>query len=189
MLLVVGGQARKVGKTALAAEIISRFRQYGWTAVKISAHEHGDLDSPYTLKEQTEPGENDSGRYLRAGARRSFWLQVQPGRLPAALPALRETLAAAPHAIVESNSILEYLDPDLYLLVVDFGRTDFKSSALRYVERADALVAITRGLPAPLWDGVPRTLWEGKTLFAAEPPGYVTEGLSTLLAARLSALT
>ncbi len=182
MLLVIGGQSRNVGKTSLAAEIISRFPQYNWTAVKVTQHGHVEPDRPYLLGEELEPGDSDSGRYLRAGARRGFWLRTPPGRLAEAIPALRDILAAGAHTLVESNSILEYFDPDLYLVVLDFACKDFKPSTLRYLHRADALVVIDRG------SEIPRGLWEGKKRFLVRPPDYVTAGLSEFLTERLSAL-
>ena len=180
MLLVVGGQSRNVGKTGLAAAIISQFRQYDWTAVKVTQHGHGEPDRPYVLGEELEPGDSDSGRYLRAGARRSFWLRTPPGRLADAVPALREILAAGTHTLVESNSILEFFNPDLYLVVLDFACKDFKPSTLRYLDRADALVVIDRG------GEIPPGLWEGKKRFLVRPPDYVTEGMSEFLTEALA---
>ena len=145
--------------------------QYNWTAVKVTQHGHGEPDRPYVLDEELEPGDSDSGRYLRAGARRAFWLRTPPGCLGDAIPALRGILAAGAHTLVESNSILEFFDPDLYLVVLDFACKDFKPSTLRYLDRADALVVIDRrqrdsarpvgrekavsGAPAGLCDGRP----------------------------------
>lgn len=187
MLLVVGGHSRNVGKTSLAAGIVSRFRACGWTVVKVTQHGHGQPERPHVL-EEFQPGASDSGRYLSAGARRSFLLRTPAGGLPAALPALRGILAGSSHAIVESDSILEYVDPDLYLVVLDFGCRDFKPSTLRYLDRADALVVIDRGIHAPPWDELPRGVWEGKRRFLVHPPRYVTEGISALVRERLPAL-
>jgi hypothetical protein len=42
--------------------------------------------------------------------------------------------------IVESNSLLQFLKPSLYLAVVDPAKDDFKDSARTALDRADALV-------------------------------------------------
>jgi len=42
-LVVVGGQARKVGKTSVIAGLIRGLNTFVWTAVKISYH-GGDAD-------------------------------------------------------------------------------------------------------------------------------------------------
>jgi hypothetical protein len=181
MLVVIGGHARKVGKTSVAAGLIGRLPEYHWTAVKITPSGAGGL------VEERRPGPSDSGRYLAAGARRSFWLRVAPGRLGDAMPALQEILAGSENALVESGSVLEFLRPDLCLAVVDFACADFKSSALRSLERADALVVIDRGISAPAWRDVPRQLWESKPHFAVFPPDYVAAALCAFVRDRLSA--
>lgn len=200
MLLVVGGHSRNIGKTSVAEGIIRRFRNRNWTAMKITQYGHGVCaegggacgcapetpDHPWALGEEFEPGESDSGRFLAAGARRSFWLRAPTGRLGEAVPAIRKVLASSQHTIVESNSILEHFTPDLYLMVVDFGCEDFKPSSLRFLDRADALVVIDRGINAPLWADVSRGLWDHKKQFLARPPHYVTTAISSLVRERLS---
>ncbi len=42
------------------------------------------------------------------------------------MPALRQRLERARHVILESNSVLKFLRPDLYLTVLDPGTEDFK---------------------------------------------------------------
>ncbi len=174
MLLVVGGHSRKVGKTSVAEGIIRALPACGWTALKISHHHDSE---PWTLTEEFRPGPGDSGRYLAAGARRAFWLRVRPGRLPDALPAVRDLVATAPHTIVESNSILEFLAPDLYLMVLDFGCPDFKASARRFLHYAGAFVVIDRGLGAPPWE-MPPEVWGSRLRFRACPPDYAPHALS-----------
>ncbi len=141
MLIVVGGQGRNVGKTSLAAALIAAFPEAGWTAIKISRHRHGNLGPRgYTLARQRRPDATDSGRYLAAGAARAYWLRTAAGGLRRALPALRRVLRARDHAIVESNSILDFIDPDLYLVVADPSMADAKASARRHRASADLVV-------------------------------------------------
>jgi tRNA(adenine34) deaminase len=77
------------------------------------------------------PGCTDSGRYLAAGAAKSYWMR---GDLERAVAALREILAANDNVIVESNSVLRFIEPDLYLLVVG---GEMKESAKEFADRAD----------------------------------------------------
>src|SRR5947207_7523901 len=51
--------------------------------------------------------------------------------------------------IVESNSLLQFLKPSLYLAVVDPGKEDFKDSARVALDRADALVLRGASLTFP----------------------------------------
>jgi hypothetical protein len=55
----------------------------------------------------------DSSRHLAAGAMRSLWVRVRAGSLAEAMPCIRAELSSAANVILESNSVLEYLKPDL----------------------------------------------------------------------------
>jgi hypothetical protein len=145
----------------------------------------GGREHNYAISEEYEPGPSDTGRYLGAGARRAFWLRTPAGQLAGARPQLEKIFANARHVIVESNSIVELYKPDIYLVVLDFGCEDFKPSALRYLDRADAFVVIDRGINIPLWEEVARGRWDGQPRFPVRPPYYVTAALSAFVKARL----
>jgi len=182
MLVVVGGHARKTGKTAVVCSLIRAVAEAGWTAVKIARHPHGA--GVYQIDEETVPGATDTGRYLAAGARRAFLVRTAPGGLAAAMPAVRGILDLGPHAIVESNSILEFVRPDLYLAVAAADRPDdFKESAGRYFARADAVVVVDTGHTAG-GRGVPET-WSGRPCFPVASPVFASPELAALVRARL----
>jgi hypothetical protein len=158
-LVVVGGQARKVGKTSIIAGIIRRLNSLAWVAVKITHHGgEGDLPDPqsaesipahlnFFCREEKDPrARRDTSRFLAAGAQRSFWLRVREGKLAEALPALFEALDGNERVIIESNSIMDLLKPAIFLLVMAESQHELKASARRLAPRADALVAV---LPGP----------------------------------------
>jgi len=121
MRIVVGGLARKTGKTALVCRIIALTPWMNWTAVKISHHE-AEAGAAYTLSEEMEVGESgDTRRYLAAGAAHAWWLR---GDFDAALPELRGLLDAAENWIVESTRAVRALPHDYALLVVDPERME-----------------------------------------------------------------
>lgn len=176
-LVVVGGHSRNTGKTSIAAGLIAALPRYNWTAMKITQHGHGicsavgepcdcavEYDHPYAISEETAPGATDSARFLAAGARRSFWLRTAVGQLGAAVAVIREILDSSENLIVESNSILQFWKPDLYIVALDFGIADFKASALRYLDRADCVVPAGPGEPP--WSGVSARLWESKPRYS-----------------------
>ncbi|MBK9168297.1 MAG: hypothetical protein IPM24_12625 [Bryobacterales bacterium] len=198
MLVVVGGHTRNIGKTSVAAGLIAALSEYNWSAFKITQHGHHvcggvapcecaqDMAGPYMIVEET--GNNpagDSSRFLAAGARRAFWVRTAAGKLGHALPALRRLFEESGNAICESNSLLRFIEPDLYIAVLDFGVEDFKTSARRALDRADALVVITRGLAAPAWKGVAPRLWRDKLRFDVTPPCYVSPELAEFVASHL----
>jgi hypothetical protein len=176
-IVVIGGQSRNVGKTSVAAGLIAALPQYRWTAFKISQHRHG-AHADWSISEETDhEGDSDSARFLRAGAERAWLVRAEPGRLGDAMPALQVKIAEAQNAILESNSVLEFLQPDLFLMVVDATVEDCKASATRFIARADGV--IVHGEKIPAWAGKPRRV------FHIQPPLYVTAEIAGSVENRL----
>jgi hypothetical protein len=196
MLVVVGGHSRNIGKTSVVAGLIRRLRDRNWIAVKITQYGHGvcsnegkscecapgESEHPFALSEEYEPGKTDTGRYLAAGADRAFWLRTPAGELPRAADTVHKILRQGENVIVESNSILEVVKPDLFLMLLDFGCDDFKASSLRFLDRADAYLVIDHGINAPLWEGIAQGIWDGKPQFLIKPPRYVTPEVAAFVA-------
>ncbi|HKW97228.1 MAG TPA: hypothetical protein VJN43_05805 [Bryobacteraceae bacterium] len=183
------------------AGLIAALPDLHWTAVKITQYGHGicsteghacdcagaDPDHPFALTQESDPaGKADSSRYLAAGADRSYWLRTAAGNLGNALPALHGIIRSSENVIFESNSVLQFFTPDVYLLVADFAIDDFKPSSLKYLDRADALVVVDRKTEHPLWRGVSHKLWETKKRFCVKPPQYVTEAIAAFVRGRLT---
>lgn len=148
MLVAVGGQCRRVGKTSLICSIIRETVEAKWIAVKISRHRHGAAIAGARLDEELDrETANDTGRFLRAGARRAFWLRAPGDDLGPAAEHLRQLMQLGP-CIVESNSVLAAMKPDLYFLVLNPALPDVKESAARYGALADAIVSQSKHAPA-----------------------------------------
>jgi hypothetical protein len=199
MLLVVGGHSRNIGKTAVVCGVIRKLRAGHWTALKITQFGHHactngghscecepEAGEPFALSEEYEPNRTDSGRYLAAGAERSFWLRTPAGRLFEAADLIRKIVDQSENTIIESNSIMEYFDPDLYLMVLDFSCEDMKASSAKFMDRADAFLIVDRGINAPLWEEVSRGVWDARPQFLIKPPNYVTPAVAEFVKARLS---
>lgn len=177
-LVVVGGQSRNLGKTSLVAGLISALLDYHWTAVKITQFGHGvcsvngkachcavDEHRWAITEERDRSGKSDTSRFLVAGAARSLWVRTKQGKLAEAMPSLRQKIAQAGNVIMESNSVMGFLEPDVYLTVLDPGTPDFKPSALKFLKLADAVVAHASAAAANFGD---------RPVFAIQPPHYVT---------------
>ena len=195
MLVVVGGHTRNIGKTSVICSLIRATPHLAWTAIKITQYGHGVCskdgescecalpDHPFALQEEKDAAaRTDTSRYLAAGARRSYWARTAAGNLGEALPALRRLWASSGNSIVESNSILQFVKPDLYLTVLDFDVVDFKLSSRRYLDRADAIITVSNGTPQ--WRDVAESLWRGKPLFSVSPPDYFHPRLVDLFASQ-----
>ncbi|HEX4020157.1 MAG TPA: hypothetical protein VHX63_03340 [Acidobacteriaceae bacterium] len=190
-IVVVGGHSRNIGKTSVVAGIIAALPQYNWTAFKVTQFGHGicsadsepchcetDAHTVAVTEERNATSGTDSARYLQAGAVHSFWVRTRQGQLADAMPRIRKELAKAENVILESNSILRFLQPDLYLTVLDFSVADFKPSAQYFLDRADAVLFASGGnATAPLWSPALLQLVRGKPRFPIEPPTYVTSSV------------
>jgi len=186
-IVVVGGHSRNVGKTSVVAGLIAAMPEMRWTAFKVTQFGHGmcsangepcdceTAEHTLAVSEERDPNTGtDSARFLAAGALRSLWVRTRTGDLAEAMPRIRKELERAENAIFESNSIMRFLRPDLYLSVVDPSVEDFKESARLYLDRADAVLAPEGVLGRPEWKGVSLKLVEGTPVLAIRPPDYVT---------------
>jgi hypothetical protein len=183
-IIVIGGHSRNVGKTSMVAGVIAALPGHNWSAFKITQFGHGKCslsgepchcatdDHAWAISEEKEPGSSDSARSLAAGARRAFWVRTEQGRLPEALPAIRCKLAECENVIIESNSILGFIRPDLYLTVLDPATEDFKPSAQQFLDRADAV--ILHHASSTRWKGISLKPISGRPVFHIRPPEYVT---------------
>lgn len=194
-LIVVGGHTRSIGKTQLVCDLIAALPQARWLAGKITQYGHGvcaqngqdcdcaptdhvvALDWESADRTLTHAG-SDSARFLQAGAERAFWLRTKQGYLAEGMPLLREALVSAAttvrpsnpgealNVIIESNSLLQFVKPSLYVTVFDASREDFKDSARQMIDRADVFV-FRRGLDdneitRPPWLQLPAQLLREK---------------------------
>lgn len=200
-VIVVGGHSRSVGKTSVVAGLIARMPEMHWTAFKITQYGHGFCtadgapcdcatdDHTLAVSEERDPKSGtDTARYLKAGAVRSLWVRTRQGMLAEAMPRIRKELAAAENAILESNSVMQFLRPDLYLTVLDAGTADFKDSARLFLDRADAVLVRETELQ-PQWTGVSAKLLEGKPTFEIGPPEYVTDRVVNFVRERIALMS
>lgn len=198
-IVVIGGHSRNIGKTSVVCRLISAFPEKRWTAIKITQFGHGvcsangepcDCETAdHSVAISEERGLNtgtDSSRYLAAGAARSLWVRTRQGDLVEAMPRLRSELGRSSNAVLESNSVLRFLQPDLYLAVLDPAVADFKSSALRYLDRADALLYSGMRTQQATWSTVSRALLAAVPAFEIGAPDYWSGAVEEFLAARLN---
>jgi hypothetical protein len=218
-IVVIGGHTRSVGKTSVVAGIIAALPDLNWTALKITQYGHGvcsangeacdcvTADHSLAVSEEKDrSGESDTSRFLVAGAAHSWWVRTQQGQLAEAMPRVRKILATASNAIIESNSILRFLKPDLYLTVLDPQTTDFKNSAQTFLDRADAVLlhwlepdgehASAHSAPNsapqsayakdPAWQRVSLKPVLNRPIFRIHPPNYVPVEVVDFVRTKLS---
>lgn len=121
MIVLVGGQSRKAGKTALVEAIIRATPEASWTAMKITPHAHDGA-----------PESGDTGRYVRAGAARALLL--------ADVDEIAAAVAPPGNYIVESNSAARVLEPEVAIFVSDPANAEVKASAEAFLRLPQVLV-------------------------------------------------
>lgn len=211
-VIIVGGHTRSIGKTQLVCDVISAFPEACWIAGKITQYGHGvcaqngqncdcapdEHVSAIEWESHSESG-TDSARFLEAGAKRSFWLRTKQGFLAEGLPLMRSALHDAVAEanreqvalILESNSLMQFVKPSLYLAVIDPAREDFKDSARAALDRADALVVRSpmESLTAtPPWVKLPAALLRMKPSVFQNEGEPLPEPLHVLVKRVLNAL-
>ncbi len=197
-IVVIGGHTRNIGKTSVVAGLIAAMPEMQWSAFKITQFGHGvcsangapcDCDTgDHTMaisEERNRESGTDSSRYLAAGAAHSFWVRTRQGQLADAMPRVRKLLGQAENCIVESNSVLRFLQPDLFVSVLDPATADFKESAKRYLDRADAIVVTGGDLRQTSWHDVSAALVSRSRQFAGTAPDYCSEALVEFVRNRL----
>jgi hypothetical protein len=199
-IIVVGGHSRSVGKTSIVAGLIAALPEYDWTAMKITQYGHGICsrsgkschcasdDHTWAIsEEQDRSGKSDTSRFLVAGAKSVWWVRTEQGRLAEAMPTVHRKLSESRNVILESNSILKFIRPDLYLTVLNPANADFKKSAQAALGLADAIILHeTRTNKSP-WNDISLTALEHRPTFRIHPPKYVNEEIVEFVREELTA--
>ena len=198
-IVVIGGHSRSVGKTSVVAGLIAALREFDWTAVKITQYGHGvcsangeacdcaTADHSWAISEDRDrSGESDTSRFLVAGAVQALWARTEQGRLAEAMPTLRRRLEGARNVIIESNSVLKFLRPDLYLTVLDPSTADFKNSAREFLDRASAVILHVTP-DAAAWQAVSLKPVAERPVFRITPPNYITPEIAEFVRSNLTA--
>ncbi|MGC1783047.1 MAG: hypothetical protein WA708_11050 [Acidobacteriaceae bacterium] len=203
-IVVVGGHTRSIGKTSVVAGLIATLPDRNWTAFKVTQFGHGicsangepcdcetDAHTVAVTEERDPTTGTDSARFLNAGAVRSFWVRTRQGQLAEAMPRVRKELASAANAIIESNSIVRFLKPDLYLTVLDPSIADFKPSAQYFLDRAGAVLWSGSDLrhesrETTAWPAALLQIVRNKPQFFVEAPLFASDELTDFVVRAVS---
>jgi hypothetical protein len=124
---VVAGSGRNSGKTTLVCKLIEQFQHLGIISIKISSHFHAPVEGlipfsgkpGYEIYEETNPHTlKDSSRMLRSGAEKVFYIQTMESCLEEAFSDLYQNLKSDKPIICESPSLVNYITPGLFVIMV-----------------------------------------------------------------------
>ncbi len=184
-VLVISGSGRRSGKTAVGCALVRAMPELRWVAVKLTAHEHGTGAGVW--EETNRDSEKDTGRYLKAGAARSFIAAGAPDGDPDwALDWLSKVhLPQTDGLVLESNqSSLDVIvgagEKFLRLAVLGSLVEDWKQSLWESVDEADALV-LTGGFPV---EKLPCKL-QNKRIFWMVRGEWISQELAVFARSRL----
>jgi len=146
LIIGIGGGHSGSGKTTVACRLLEALK--GWGALKYTpTYIYSSVTDNQTELRQ---GGKDTGRYLEAGASRVIWVQAPKDELQEPLSLGINHLAGLVGIVVEGNSAIELLKPDI--VIFNSGEPDkFKDKAGRVLAMAD-LVIFDKTLP----DNIPK---------------------------------
>jgi hypothetical protein len=127
--IIISGSGKKVGKTYLAVALIRHFSvQSPVIALKISPHKHDKLGkvlpiadkAGYRLFRELEVHDKNSGQFLEAGAKASFFLETEDGFLGQAIEEfLIKCNPMKLPVICESGALGTIIKPGILLYISD----------------------------------------------------------------------
>ncbi|MBN2616661.1 MAG: hypothetical protein JXR71_13290 [Bacteroidales bacterium] len=127
--LLVGGTGRNIGKTTAAEQFINKLSQeVPVVGIKISKElpdefpYHGEhpllLNKHFLIMEEKDAtGRKDSMRFLRAGARRSFFIVCKDEFLNEAFNVLEKLLKPEDYVVCESNGLRRIMKPGIFVMI------------------------------------------------------------------------
>ena len=157
-IVAVGGFTSNSGKTTLVCELLGRLP--GWEARKVSRGHYRSCgrdplaccispllgEEPVVRSGRAEtyaPGK-DTGRYWDAGASNVHWAVVTDGQVGEGVRAALGRVRAG-GVLVEGNSLLRHVEPDLFLMVARPDVLKIKPTARRALKKASALYLSSEG--------------------------------------------
>lgn len=150
-IIGIGGSRSGSGKTSVACALIQRLKARGLKsgAVKFTpAPLYSSLvDDPAILGEEGK----DTRRFLDAGAGAVLWAQSTPEDIEDVLQTALYRLSGLDCVMVEGNSAIEVLRPDIVIFISGGASTDreeAKESAVNILRMADLVLFDAGGPPA-----------------------------------------
>jgi molybdopterin-guanine dinucleotide biosynthesis protein len=156
IVIAVSGFSSNVGKTTLVCELLRQLP--GWEAIKLTRGHYrscgrdpagccvSDLLRAEPVvrsgREANYQAEKDTGRFWDAGASNVHWVIVKDDQVERGI---HEALGRveAKGVIVEGNSFLEYITPDLAIMCARAEGGIIKSSARKALAKSDVLYLST----------------------------------------------
>jgi len=145
IIIGIGGGHSGAGKTTIACEVLKKVE--GWGAIKFTKTSF--YSSITDDQEVLAAKGKDTGRLLEAGAEKVLWVQSSGDELAETASMAVQMLSNLPGIVVEGNSMIEALTPDVVVFVAG-SKGQFKPGAERVRAMADIVITdeeSPQGLP------------------------------------------
>lgn len=127
-MLMIGGTARKSGKTTLIGRLLEAFgTKYRIGAAKVALYDdEGDFGRHYpdalprralVIREEDAALKKDSDKYLGWGAAESWFMAALPDREPLVLEQIRKISERTDLMILESNTLRKNIQPAVFVMI------------------------------------------------------------------------
>jgi len=143
LIIGIAGAYSGAGKTTYASLLLRNLR--GWGAIKYTktALYCSIIDDYDILSREGK----DTRRLMDSGAERVLWVRCPPSDMGKLLPLAVEKLSDLKGIVVEGNSAIEFLRPDIILFIFGSDPARIKETAKGVFRKADAIVAEEGALP------------------------------------------
>ena len=140
VLIGIGGSQSNVGKTSLAVSLLKYLTTGSrkWGAMKYTGT--SSLPSVVTDKGILMEKGKDTWQMLKAGASDVVWIKSPRSRLISVLPKALKRLSGLDGLIIEGNSAIEFLKPDIVIFIVGGDKTSWKSATVKFIGKAGIIL-------------------------------------------------
>lgn len=135
LIIGIGGSHSKAGKTTLASALLNKLG--GWGAVKYT--KTAIYSSIIEDKDILSIKGKDTRRFLDSGASSVLWVQSPASGLEEIMPMVIDKLSHLEGMIVEGNTAIEFLRPDIIIFITEKHIMRIKESGKRIMDRADII--------------------------------------------------
>lgn len=147
--ILVGGTGRNIGKTTLVEMLINHLSNFGQVAgIKISnikpdgmkfhgKHEVKSDENFYIWEETITSGNKDSIRFLKAGAKKAFFIQTNDDFVQEAFQKMVQQLEGNEIVVCESNSLRNVMKPAAFFMIKGDDNVASKGYVEKFLEEAD----------------------------------------------------
>lgn len=156
VLIGIGGSQSNVGKTFLAVSLLKYLtkpslrvhprpaKSRKWGAIKYT--KTGSLASVVTDKKILMEKGKDTWQMLNSGASSVAWIKSPRSKLNSVIHKALKRLSGLDGIIVEGNSAIEFLKPDIVIFILGGDKDSWKNGTVRMLSNAGIILYENRDL-------------------------------------------